>query len=282
MRPYATVSPRFWTGSTGKQLRKLPDVQRVAFYLLTSPHSHQSGIYLMPLMYLCNEIGIQEKAASKALQWLSKEGFATYDAATEWVWVHEMAAWQIGTGLSAQDKRCKGVQQYVDGLPRLPFVGQFVRRYASDFHLDPSRTEELQGPSGQSSIPLEGASSEQEQEQEQEQNKNNGHQSALPTDVGLVFNHWKTVHNHPRSQLDDKRTKVIRVALKSFTVEQVCQSISGYKRSAWHMGQNDRKQVYDDIELFLKDAKHIEAGLRHADRTQSTADQYEAAGFKFS
>lgn len=160
MRPYATVSPLFWTGSTGKRLRASADAQRVAFYLMTSPHSHQTGMYYLPKMYLCHEIGIDQEGASKALAWLSEEGFCRYDEQSEWVWVCEMAAWQIGTELSANDKRCKGVQQFVGSLPDLPFVGAFIERYNADYHLK--------------TRPLEGASSEQnrsgtEQEQEQEQ-----------------------------------------------------------------------------------------------------------------
>ena len=37
MRDYGMVSPRFWIGETGRKLRKLPDAQRVAMYLLTAP-----------------------------------------------------------------------------------------------------------------------------------------------------------------------------------------------------------------------------------------------------
>lgn len=46
MRPYATISPLFWAGATGKRLRSNPDAQRVAL---------------------------------KALKWLSKEGFCRCD-----------------------------------------------------------------------------------------------------------------------------------------------------------------------------------------------------------
>lgn len=156
MRPYATVSPLFWTGSTGKKLRKDPDAQRVALYLMTCPHSHQSGMYYLPLMYVCHEIGISEEGASKALASLSAESFCKYDPSSEWVWVCEMAAWQIGTELSETDKRCKGMQQYLTTLPRLPFLDQFVARYGADFHLKVRASE--------------GASSYQsDQEQEQEQ-----------------------------------------------------------------------------------------------------------------
>lgn len=135
MRPYATVSPLFWTGTTGKRLRANPDAQRLAFYLMTSPHSHQSGVYYLPMMYLCHEVGIDQEGATKALAWLSQEAFCTYDQQSEWVWVHEMAAWQIGTELSEQDKRCKGIQQYIGALPELTFLGAFVDRYAGDYYL---------------------------------------------------------------------------------------------------------------------------------------------------
>ena len=94
----------------------------------------------------------------------------------------------------------------------------------------------------------------------------NGHPSAVPTDVQQVFDHWKVEHKHPRAQLDGKRLKLIRVALQAYSAEQLCQSISGYKKSPHHMGQNDRKTVYDDIEIFLRDAKHIDAGIKFAEK----------------
>lgn len=273
MRPYATVSPLYWTGSTGKKLRKVPDAQRVSLYLMTCPHSHQTGIYYLPMMYLCNEVGIQEKGASKALAWLSQEGFSVYDSASEWVWVCEMASWQIGASLSESDKRCRGVHQYLTSLPALPFLDRFIARYTSDYHLPPSlEISPLQGAT-------EGASSEQSGTGTgtgTEQNRINGASSALPTDVAAVFEHWKQIHDHPKSQLDDKRVKLIRVALKSYSAEQLCQAIDGYKNSPHHMGQNDRKTVYDDIELFLRDAKHIDAGLKFAD-AGTTDPRYRGA-----
>jgi hypothetical protein len=183
VRPYATVSPLFWTGATGKRLRTLPDAQRVAFYLMTSPHSHQSGLYYLPLMYLCHEVGIDLEGARKALLSLSEEGFSEYDEASEWVWVCEMAAWQIGSELSETDKRCKGIQQYLTTLPQLPFMDSYVERYAPDFHLRATSARGMQGASG-------GASSEQsgtEQDQEQEKNKSKSDRaSRLPDDFLLT------------------------------------------------------------------------------------------------
>lgn len=64
--------------------------------------------------------------------------------------------------------------------------------------------------------------------------------------------------------MDPKRRKVIASALATYDEATVCAAISGYKQSPHHMGQNERHTVYDDIELFLRDSKHIEAGLQFA------------------
>lgn len=86
--------------------------------------------------------------------------------------------------------------------------------------------------------------------------------SAEPTAVEFVFEHWKSVWGHTTSKLDDKRRKIIREALQNYSEAAVCQCISGYQNSPHHTGQNDRATVYDSIELFLRDAKHIDAGLK--------------------
>lgn len=79
--------------------------------------------------------------------------------------------------------------------------------------------------------------------------------------VFRVFEHWKQAHSHPQARLDAKRRKLIRAALDGYTEADLCQSITGYLSSPHHMGQNDRATKYDGIELLLRDAKHIDAGL---------------------
>ena len=46
-RDYAIVSPQFWTGTTGREIRtRGRDVQLVALYLMTSPHARgQTGLH---------------------------------------------------------------------------------------------------------------------------------------------------------------------------------------------------------------------------------------------
>lgn len=82
--------------------------------------------------------------------------------------------------------------------------------------------------------------------------------------VEHVFEHWRVEFGHPRSQLDPKRRRVIQAALKTYDEATLRAAISGYRNSPHHMGQNERRTVYDDIELFLRDATHIENGLKFA------------------
>ena len=80
--------------------------------------------------------------------------------------------------------------------------------------------------------------------------------------MARVFRHWREVHGHDRAQLDAKRRRLIRAALENYSEADLCMAISGYRNSPHHMGQNDRGTVYDDIGLMLRDASHIDAGLR--------------------
>jgi hypothetical protein len=104
-------------------------------------------------------------------------------------------------------------------------------------------------------------------EAESEGNKNKTYvEPRRSTEVSEVFAHWQTVWKHPQAKLDAKRQRVISAALKLYPAEQLCTAISGYLNSPHHTGQNDRNTVYDDIEIFLRDAKHIDAGLKFAEQ----------------
>jgi len=88
--------------------------------------------------------------------------------------------------------------------------------------------------------------------------------------VAEVFDHWRQTWGHERAHLDPKRRKVIRAALAGYSVADLCRAISGYRNSPHHRGENDRATVYDDLGLFLRDAAHIDAGLRFAEQPPRT------------
>jgi hypothetical protein len=81
-------------------------------------------------------------------------------------------------------------------------------------------------------------------------------------EVKAVFDHWVTTHRTPRRGpepvLSEKRKTRISKAITDYGVEVCLQAVSGCAMSEWHMGDNPRRKRYDDIELILRDAAHIE------------------------
>lgn len=240
MRDYGIVSPRFWIGETGRKLRKLPDAQRIAMYLLTAPMADMTGVFYCPVATILNDVGapcepleaslkglergyegapkglpspsegaykgLQRgfegafdplargfQGASKgyeppleghqralegvkrALLALQALGFCYYDFESEYVFVIEMARWQIAPKLKPSDNRSKGLRKTVENMPN-PMRARFIARYNEDFALgfDEQEVEKMISECGglisHSEAPYKALpSQEQEQEQEQEQ-----------------------------------------------------------------------------------------------------------------
>lgn len=162
MRDYGVVSPRFWIGETGKALRGNAQAQVLALYLMTCPHANMIGVFHCPILYMAHETGLGMEGASKALQSLIEAGYCTYDEASETVFVHRMAAFQVGETLQPKDLRVKGVAREYQNIGPAQLKAAFFAMYSVAFHL-PKKQEDagkLEAPSK----PL--ASQEQEQEQE--------------------------------------------------------------------------------------------------------------------
>lgn len=182
MRDYGKVSPHFWTGTTGKKLRNSPEAVIVAMYLMTSPHANMLGLYYMPLLYVAHETGLGFEGASKGLRSACEAGFCSYDEASEMVWVHEMARFQVADSLKPADNRCKSVQKDYDSLPSNPFLAGFFDKYATAFCMTQKRGEntEINSPLQATSNPLRSQEQEQEQEQENSHTQNAGEKTWTP------------------------------------------------------------------------------------------------------
>ncbi len=182
MREYGIISPKFWIGKTGRKLRAHPYAQRVALYLMTAPNADMTGVYYCPLSSILNDVGSPSNAplapsvspfeapcegyktpfegVKDAVSVLEDLGFCVYDAETEYVFVVEMARWQIAENLKANDNRVKGIKKYVESMPD-GLKQRFINRYNDAFSLGMQV-----GPIEAPCKPL--RSQEQEQEQEQE------------------------------------------------------------------------------------------------------------------
>ncbi len=164
MREYGKLGPTFWTGETGKKIRrKGRDAQVASAYSITSPGSNMLGMYYLPIPVLAHETGMTLEEASKALQCLSEVGFAYYDDESEYIFVPNMARFQIGERLNENDKRVTGIKKQLESSRKSPFFNQFLDLYREPFHLqDVSPSEAPQKL-------LRSQEQDQEHDQEQEQ-----------------------------------------------------------------------------------------------------------------
>lgn len=199
VRDYGVVSPKFWIGETGKALRGDPEAQLVALYLMTCPHANMIGVFHCPVLYISHETGIPFEGASKALARLSEGGFCTYDAASETVFVHRMAAFQVGETLKAEDNRVKSVTKEWQNIAPPALQAAFSAIYSIAFHLpvEEKKTRGYKAPSK----PL------RSQEQEQDKNKTST-PSAEPSGFVAFWNAW------PKSERKEARGKCLGVWVK--------------------------------------------------------------------
>ncbi|ASF48096.1 hypothetical protein [Methylovulum psychrotolerans] len=76
MRDYGKVSPKFWTGRTGKAIKaEGMEAVLVAMYLMTSPHADMLGVYYLPTVYIAHDTGLPLAGACKGLDGCIKAGF---------------------------------------------------------------------------------------------------------------------------------------------------------------------------------------------------------------
>ena len=237
MREYSTVSPKVWTGSTGKALRGDTEAQLLAMYLITSPHSTMTGVFYCPLIYMAHDTGLPLEGASKALQRLIEGGFVEYDEASETVFVVNMARWQISEKLKPTDNRVKNIRDEVRKMPEGRIRARFLELYKDRFCLadEPKKESPSEGPPD----PL--RSQEQEQEQEQEQAEG---ESADPPGA-----------EHPVAAKPEKWTEEDRQLAQSMLdeIRKISPSIKGSKR--WPddvrlMRERDHRSLAEIWDLF--------------------------------
>lgn len=200
MRDYGVVSPKFWIGETGKALRGNAPAQVLALYLMTCPHANMIGVFHCPVLYMAHETGLGMEGASKALQSLIEAQYCTYDEASETVFVHRMAAYQVAESLKPGDNRVKGVEREWSNIGPAQLKAAFTAIYSVAFHLPVEQKNK--SPSKAPSKPL--ASQEQEQEQEQEKSAPSAKSprgTALPADWTLPDD-WKTWAEQTRPDID--------------------------------------------------------------------------------
>lgn len=89
-------------------------------------------------------------------------------------------------------------------------------------------------------------------------------------DTTAVFQAWQEATGKHRAQLDPKRRRRIKAALKQYPLADVVDAVRGWQFSPHHRGQNTHGTVYNDLDLLLRDAEHLE---RFRDLARGEGDQ---------
>lgn len=77
--------------------------------------------------------------------------------------------------------------------------------------------------------------------------------------VQAIFDAWVQATNRTgRTVLTGERRRLIAKQLKHYPIEDLLDAVRGWRHSSHHRGENDRSTTYNDLELILRDAKHIE------------------------
>ena len=137
MRKYANMYGRFWTGNTGSLLATYdPMVRNAAAYLISCDQSNIIGMYRLFTTTMARALNIVDPHdCLYLLSDLQCIEFAYYDPGTQYVWVPEMARYQVGDTLALSDDQRTGVLRVLKQHRDSPFYGNWVQRYRVAFNL---------------------------------------------------------------------------------------------------------------------------------------------------
>jgi len=294
MRDYGKVHTSFWSSPN---IRSLSDDGRtMALYLLTCPHGTIAGVFRLPDGYACEDLKWSSERVCKTLDELFRNGFSNRCETTKWVWVRKHLEWNPPENPNQRKAAAKIARQIPDECAWKP---EFTRVCGESLGIEPiADREPLHNPSETLSKPeavtvaVTGTEVEEEKapvepaasaaspaapadgEDRVEKFRAEHPKPSYASDVERVFAHWQAVMKHPQAKLggsDSKRYKAIAARLRDgYSADDLCRAVDGCRRTPHNMGQNDRGEVYDDIELICRDQGHVDRFIRASQRPDLT------------
>lgn len=89
MRDYGKVHTGFWASETLRECDS--DAKVLALYLLTSPHTHQAGVFRLPTAYACDDLGWVSERLENGFETLSKTDWLIRCKKTGWLWIRKFS-----------------------------------------------------------------------------------------------------------------------------------------------------------------------------------------------
>ena len=80
-----------------------------------------------------------------------------------------------------------------------------------------------------------------------------------------VFEYWRRVMEHPRAAFDGKRQRAVKARLADgYSVDDLKRAIDGCAQTPHNMGENERHQRFDDLELICRNAGQVDRFMANA------------------
>jgi hypothetical protein len=160
MRDYGKVSTSFWSSEDMKSLTD--DGRLLALYLLTCGHTSLLGLFRLPDGYVSEDIGWSSQRVTQGFDELFKNGFATRDSTSKWVFIHKFLEWNPLDNPNQGIAALKLFSQIPDKVPMKVDIHRIL--------MDLIRKFDQKNLKGYERVLEQFRNQEQEQEQEQKQN----------------------------------------------------------------------------------------------------------------
>lgn len=251
MSYYGVIFPEFWTGRTGKELRERggKDAQLLALYLFSNRHMNMLGLYRLQVDDVKHETGLGPKAIARAYAATAESDFATFDARSAYVWVHQMARFRLGLkpgdGLKVGDNRVESCNRIYHALHQNPFLAKFYETYRRVLHLKTAREAqgvvvpyEISSPSGGASKGLTSQITETEIRDQEIQQRSEGPQeerAATRPAFERYHEHFQTKYHNKPTYAGGKDGARMKRLVKAIGIEETLERLDAFFASmdAW-------------------------------------------------
>jgi hypothetical protein len=120
---YRTIQTSLWSDP---KIKTIPANGKLLFvYLITNPHTHVSGIYYLPSLFISYETSLSSPDLAEAMDILIKADLVALDKENEIVWVKNMLRYQ-GGGINIMLAVAKQMKE----LQRSNLVEKFIKHYS--------------------------------------------------------------------------------------------------------------------------------------------------------
>jgi hypothetical protein len=218
------------------------DASAVWWALKLCPENNQLGVF----PFFNEQVSARAKVPLERVQnalrelesgrWISTEG--------RFVWLRNHLKFDP-TYAPTNPKHLSGLLSKLSALPRMRLTVDFVKYYKKIGYVPIPYRYGMPYPIHTLSIP--------------DTDTNTEAVTDTDTKGQLVFDHWRTVMDHPDAVFSSERRRCVSARLaEGFTTQQLIDAIDGCKASAFHRGANEAGKVYDALTLICRNASKVD------------------------